>query len=456
MSNTPNLKKYWYIAAIILTALLVTWLVMSLIVHPKVSNTGTGNDSGNGSKKQAGSQQGQDDGNFFGSGKYPACPANLSGILTAPLIDPQSIAAMIPLGNVSPPGHTFPVDHIYFSLNTSEKVPLHAPADGWITHIMANSVMKTAGSPYEFESFVVTYTICDGLVLDFAGYNDVIQPVKDELAKYPQACKGGIKKTGHESAAEQQCDYQDLNIKVTAGQQIGYTQRVMRSDGSGFNVPFEIWAADYTKPARSDIDWSFYEDNRYAHAMCTFDLYAGSLKDQFDAKFGTWSEGKTKDKYGNISPGKAEFIPRTIQPLCGQIAQNISGSLQGAWFSHKPDKNDKSGSIGDAGFGISFIHNNIDPSIGEVVIGGEFENKLTGVIAFTPVHSGTINREPAEVKADGQVYCYSLNAGAVNGGYLLDGKLLVRLIDDHSLEADHLPGTCSSTETFSKITKFMR
>lgn len=91
-------------------------------------------------------------------------------------MDPKYIGGMIPLGNVSPPGHTSPVEHIYFSLNTDDKVPLYAPADGWITHIMANSKLNKIGE-YNFDSYVLTYTICNGLVLDFAGYTDVIQPI---------------------------------------------------------------------------------------------------------------------------------------------------------------------------------------------------------------------------------------------------------------------------------------
>lgn len=387
--------------------------------------------------------------------KHPACPADLSGILTAPLMEPQYIAAMLPLGNVTPPGHTYPIDHIYFQVNTDEQVPLYAPANGWITHIMANSVKKTAESDYTFDSFVVTYTICDGLVLDFAGYTDVIQPIKDELAKHTDSCKDGIMKAGHINAGEQQCDYQELDIPVTANELIGYTHRELRPDGGGYNIPFEIWAANYNQPSRSDVDWSYYDDNRYAHAVCTFDLYDSTWKSQFEAKFGMWSDGH-KDKNGKINSGPGEFIPRTVEPLCGEIVQDIAGTLQGAWFSAKPDKNDKSGNIGNSGYGISFIHNNVDPTLGEVVVGGEFADQLVSVTTFTPAHSGTINREPAEIKADGQTYCYGIinpmNTGSAGG----DGKILVRMIDDHHIEADRQAGNCTETETIQKVYSFSR
>lgn len=470
-SKKSPLKTIGRILAIVVIGLLATWAVMEFIVHPKQKDNGSayGNDPKNQQNMQNGSGnnnnnpsddknngKGQDNGPDPSKQKsYGACPADVSGILTAPLMDPQYIAAMLPLGNVSPPGHTFPVDHIYFLLNTDEQVPLYAPANGWITHIMVNSAKKTAESDYVFDSIVVTYTICDGLVLDFAGYTDLIQPVKDELAKHENACKSGIMKSGHNNAGEQQCDYQDLSIPVTSNELIGYTHRELRSDGGGYNIPFEIWAANYNQPSRSDVDWSYYEDNRYAHAVCTFDLYSGTLKSQFDAKFGMWVDG-SKDSSGKVVSGIGAFTPRTVEPLCGEIVQNVAGALQGAWFSTKPDLNDKSGNIGNAGYGITFIHNNVDPTVGEVVIGGEFDNKMVGVIAFTPTHSGTVNREPSEVKADGQVYCYSPDANTVNGGSSVSDKILIRMLDEHQIEAERQSGSCAEGESIKAVFKFMR
>lgn len=95
---------------------------------------------------------------------------------------------------------------------------------------MADSKQAKNGE-YNFDSFVLTYTICDGLILDFAGYTDVIQPIKDEITKHKDSCKAGITKPGHDST-EQQCDYQGLNIKVTSGERVGWTHRSKRPEGS--------------------------------------------------------------------------------------------------------------------------------------------------------------------------------------------------------------------------------
>ena len=78
-------------------------------------------------------------------GLYPKCPGNLSGILTYPLIKPENLSAIIPLGNISPPGHTSPADHNYFSSDSVEKVPIYAPVDSWVTNITVISAKDNSG-----------------------------------------------------------------------------------------------------------------------------------------------------------------------------------------------------------------------------------------------------------------------------------------------------------------------
>ncbi len=429
-------RRFYWVILIIIVLLGTTWAIMTFVVHPK--------NNSNSSVENI----------LTKTGNYPKCPSNLSGILTYQLMDPKYIGSMIPLGNVSPPGHTSPVDHIYFNVNTDGHIPLYAPADGWITHVMANSVKKDANSPYVFDSYVVTYTICDGLVLDFAGYVDVNQSLKDELAKHSDECKSGITKVGHDDAGEQQCDYQNLNFKVTSGEEIGYTERTKQANG-GYTIPFEIWTADYNLPSPAQTDWSYYGDDRYAHNYCTVDLYSGDLKNQFDAKFGSYDATTTKNSDGTMNDGTPKFQQRTVQPVCGTLDQDIVGTIQGMWFSHKPDTDDKSGNVGAAGQGISFIHNNIDPAIGEVVVGGEMNNNLTGVLAFTPTHSGAINREPSEIKSDGQVYCYD-NGAQTNNGQAISDKVLVQLIDSKHIKAENQSGKCSANESFQNAYNFSR
>lgn len=219
-----------------------------------------------------------------GVSPYPACPKQLSGVLTAPLMDPKYISALTPLGNINPPSHTSPVDHIYFATDFRGRIPLLAPADAWITNLTEILQADSSGK-YIPTGYVVRYIVCDGLVLDFASYTSLIKPLRDEIASQKPECKYGIVKPGHTGGAEGQCHY-NVSYKVKSGEEIGWVQAVKRDQS--YDLPFEIWAANYNEPARPDVNWDYYNDDRYAHSMCTFDLYSGELKKAFYSKFGAW------------------------------------------------------------------------------------------------------------------------------------------------------------------------
>jgi hypothetical protein len=75
----------------------------------------------------------------------PDCPADVSLPLfgTSP-IALEDIISLIPLGNLNPPSHTFPTDHIYLSLRRSDlSDPASAPAEVDLSH-PANSSRPTS------------------------------------------------------------------------------------------------------------------------------------------------------------------------------------------------------------------------------------------------------------------------------------------------------------------------
>ncbi|MFA5871039.1 MAG: hypothetical protein WC842_04120 [Candidatus Paceibacterota bacterium] len=361
----------------------------------------------------------------------PICPENLSGILTSPLIEPEYISSITPLGNLSPPGHTSPVDHSYFSTYYKEKIPLYAPADSWITQITEISLKNSSGD-YIPKGYVVQYTVCKGLVLDFANYTELSESLTKELKETESNdCERDIEKPGH-GYIEGQCHYR-VSIPIKSGDLVGYT--IVNEEGI---LPFEIWAANYNVPARSDVNWDYYQDNRYAHSLCTFDLYSGEMKDAYYKKFG-FSDNKIKDS----------FVPRTVQPLCGQVNQNIANTIQGMWFGEEPKKD--GGSIEFDGKGLAFVHDNIDPTTANLSIGGTLMSP--GVIQFKPKHTGIIDREFSEVKADGNIYCYN-SPGTWRQKDI--GKLLVQLVNNEMVKVEYQKGVCDSSEKFITPVAYQR
>jgi hypothetical protein len=381
---------------------------------------------------------------------FPKCPDNLSGVLTYPLMDPKYISALTPLGNINPPGHTSPVDHIYFETTYSSKIPMGAPADATITSITTISKEITPGK-YEVEGYTIKYVVCAGLELDFANYNDVVDPIKQKIVQMGEKdCRRDIKKGGHGDKAQGQCYYR-VNIPVKSGEQVGWVWRVIHPETGDLTLPFEIWAANYNVDPPKQTNWKYYDDERYAHIMCPFDLYADNLKNQYYSKMGAWEYAAIFDKNGKKTtdpslPG--HFVARNGKPLCGQVDQDLTGTIQGMWFSKATPKDDYNAKFNG---GLAFLHNNIDVTQGEISVGGDLNNGQSGIIFFQPTHSGNIGREPSEVKADGLVYCYDAS-GMMNG----QGKFLVQLVDDHHLKAEIQKGVCSGGETLQKPFNYER
>lgn len=374
---------------------------------------------------------------------FPKCPSNLAGILTAPLIELKHITSITPLGNLNPPGHTSPVDHNYFTSDSDDPIPVYAPADGWITDLVVILAKDEKTGKYIDRWITMDIEICQGLKLTLANLTEASSVLKNSWPKNDNGCKYDIVKSGHDFT-EGQCYYHS-NIKVKAGDLLGYTQNETRNNGSN-GFPFEIWAANYNKPAPSNIDWSYYDDDRYAHIMCTFDLYTGSLKQQFYAKLGGIDLKISKDeKTGNKIEMGSSFLPRTIEPICGTVNQNIVGTVQGMWFG-QDWKNRKDKNSPDDIRQFSFLHWNIDPTYAEIGNGGEISGGQPDQIIFLPKQSGTIDREPSEVRADGRVYCYNFR----------DGKILAQLVNDKHLKLEYKSGSCTTMESFTKPYNYER
>ena len=364
--------------------------------------------------------------------KYPACPQNIAGIFTKQLMNPEDILALIPLGNVAPPGHVYPVDHIYFQAPTDKvgtKIPMYAPADMWLTGLTSET--ESNGTV----KYDLTFTICQGLSIELAGQTSLSLDISSELSKVKANKCDSVEKLNHPKT--ESCEYA-LDYKVSAGAEIG-------SATGEPTQTIEVWAYNYNIAPRSDIDWSLYHYGDYAYSFCLFDLYSGAIKDQYYSKFGLFDSPKYIDKSGTLSAGG--FKPRTAEPRCGSINQDIIGSAQGAWFG-QTNKDDKSNMVDQKG--LSLIHNNIDPTTGEIAGGDDFSPN--NLITFTPTHIGLINRDFSEVHADGNIYCYS----GESSHNIENSKTLIELMDNHHLKIEQQDGACSANEAFKNPLAFER
>jgi hypothetical protein len=114
-------------------------------------------------------------------GHSPVEPGTVPGALSATFalraspIDPVLVDFILPLGNLNPPSHTFPTDHIYFYVGylrpEIREVPVFAAADGTVTAIVRHQfdakilVRTTSTFSYYIDHVVLDAAIGQGVSL---------------------------------------------------------------------------------------------------------------------------------------------------------------------------------------------------------------------------------------------------------------------------------------------------
>jgi hypothetical protein len=72
----------------------------------------------------------------------PGAAADGPFALKAAVVDPANVDFIVPLGNLNPPGHTLPTDHIYFYVGflrpSIRAVPVFAPGDGTVQDVFGS------------------------------------------------------------------------------------------------------------------------------------------------------------------------------------------------------------------------------------------------------------------------------------------------------------------------------
>ena len=100
---------------------------------------------------------------------------------------------------------------------------------------------------------------------------------------------------------------------------------------------------------------------------------------------------------------------------------------------------------------MSLVHDNVDPTIGVVSIGGTITNPTK--IQFSPGSSGTINRDLNQVK-DEQIYCYE--GQSIGQRSQLSGRVLIQLISSSRLKVEYQNEGCDKSLKFNSPTIYPR
>lgn len=297
-------------------------------------------------------------------------------------VDLSQVFEITPQGNIGPPGHTLPTDHIYVHINAGQTstrtIPLVAPADIYITDVGSSG-----------EEFSIGFALCK----DILGYFFHVQGISDKLKEIrPQV-----------SCAKEVLHHECKRTMgfVQASEQLGVV--------GGLHGNFDIGVYDFRKPLPfvnplryGNPTGKGFDRGRPLYIQCPLDYYEPGIARKFYDK-----------------------IKRTAEPRCGKTMQDILGTLHGNWFI-----SDATAQVGWERQ-LAFVHDNTDPSQSAISIGGTISEPQKHV--FIAGTAGTNNRKFSDVTPDGKIYCYDLNSG----------KLLVQMTNATQIKVE-VTSSCTS------------
>lgn len=330
-------------------------------------------------------------------------------IFTVSPLDIDSILSIVPLGNLNPPSHTFPTDHIYFHLirqggaDHADVATLYSPGDLTITRVSASEHVNAG-----FTDYSIFLEPCEDMTVMFYHASSLAEEVFGDTSSSAGWTLDSEYTTGDETYRLWSKEY---HIGVKAETILGTT---------GGN-PGQ-WALDlgvYDKSYRPEMmvnpnRWAQY---RYQDAVCPLNYYEeGPLLDQLLALV-------QRDSV------EGEKLP------CGSVLQDIPGTAQGCWFlsgvkeTYPEDPH------------LALVRSNIRPSHAVLSVGNSVSNLSSDAYEFSPEDAGLLNRDFQHITPDGQVYGFQIDG--------FDGIIIIQMPGTETLWLEALVGATTGSASWS-------
>ena len=325
----------------------------------------------------------------------------------------SDLLGIVPLGNLAPPGHTFPTQHLYFFVRRAgadpldfgsppATVPVFSPGHVWLTSV-ATSEHLSASPP--FIDYSLNFKPCN----QFMAYFFHVQTLSDDLLDRIGPLQEGrceTYSTGGETY--RRCDKR-VSVEIRAGEIIGTTGREGQNALDFGAYDGRATPLAYANPSRHR---SSPDGLDQLHVVCVIDYFKPDVRDELVARLGQ----------------HAGTGSRTIGPVCSEVEQDEPGTAQGKWyrkatvdqFPEDPH--------------LALVHDNVDPSIGAFSIGTSVPGLRPGVYHFSPRESGSVNLDFGLVTPDGRVYCY--DSLSVRGSPMPSLIILLELTNETALRIE--------------------
>ena len=326
----------------------------------------------------------------------------------------------VPLGNMGPPGHTFPTDHQYIYVNDPNTLPTHrtvnivAPRNIIITKAHLGTV-----NPGAITDYTVEFSPCAETYAQFGHVLTISPALLAQLGAFDQFCNVYSPVS---TSTVSTCETKAVAISVPAGTVIGT---------AGGDIPhsialdFSLW--DGRVPATVFANSSHFSqsgDDHFdmLHIVPANDYFTEPIKSQIATRVGSY-DGK---------------IVRTIAPIGGTIGVDVAGTAMGFWFNPSQPTYPESPHL-------AIAPDNVDPTRIDFSIGTSLPGWTNGLVFFSPQSSGTINRHPAQITADGNIYCFE------SPGYW---SLLLKMVDATTLRLERRSpfSSCAASQPWAFTT----
>ena len=321
-------------------------------------------------------------------------PAGISGLVfTVSPMDIESISRIVLLGNLNPPGHVFPTDHIYFYIsnpngdNRPDIVTLYSPGDLTVTAIEASEHV-TAG----FFDYSISLQSCEDIAVVLGHVSSLSKEIFGDTSVFERWTFMNEYSTGGETYRSWR---KVCTIQVTAGEVLGMV------GGNPHQYALDLGVYDQHHTHDNVANPNRWLRSLYLHAICPLSLYEeGPVLDRLlDLVFQDEVEGDRRTRSGTL--------------------QDLPGTAQGRWFlsgiseTYPEDPH------------LALVRSNIHPARAVLSVGNSIRGFDSATYEFLPETSGLLNRDFRDITPDEQIYGFQVNHFA--------GIIIVQMPDAETL-----------------------
>jgi len=321
-------------------------------------------------------------------------------IFSSSPINIENILSIVPLGNLNPPSHTFPTDHIYFYISRQEggdrtqEVTLYSPGTLIVTRVNAIEHLQAGITDYSIE-----LQKGENIHIRLGHVSSLSEDVFGDTTSFQAWEMTNEYSTGGETYRWWSKEY---DIPVETGQVIG------TAGGNPNQWALDLFLYDLEKTQQNIANTERWSQSWYLHAVDPLSYY--ELNPVFEQLL------ELVDR--EISEGE--------EPPYGSVLQDMSGTAQGCWFlegiteTYPEDPH------------LALVHDNIRPNIAVLSIGNSIRNLQSSTYEFLPQVSGLLNRDFKDISHDGNIYGFEVEG--------FTGVIIIHMPDSETLWVEALPG----------------